>query len=275
MTSREDATPYVLGTTDAEHQRLIRQARILDKFTERLFRDARIGPGQRVLDLGSGLGDVSILAARLVGPSGTVVGIDNEAGIVAKASKRVSEGGLHNVTFLESNVASIVKFERFDAIVGRFILEYLPDPFDVVSRLCEQLRPGGVMAIQDASWGPFLALCSNLPLRSKCVQLVYETFQRSGAHMNMETVLFQAFQNAGLPAPSMRIDIPVGAEPDVRSYIYDLFCSLLPRMLQEHISSEGLGDIATLQARLEQEAAESNAFEVGQALVGAWSRKPD
>jgi hypothetical protein len=59
MTTTGPAAPYVLGSTDAEHERLIRQAARLDPFTERLFRDAGIGSGQRILDVGSGVGDVA------------------------------------------------------------------------------------------------------------------------------------------------------------------------------------------------------------------------
>src|SRR5438045_414293 len=63
---------YALGNTDAEHERLIRQAAILAPLTERFFRQACIGPGQRVLDLGSGVGDVALLAAGLVGAAGGI-----------------------------------------------------------------------------------------------------------------------------------------------------------------------------------------------------------
>ena len=61
---------YGLGYTTAEQERLIRQAAMVAPATERLFRAAGIGPGQRVLDLGSGMGDVAMLVARLVGPGG-------------------------------------------------------------------------------------------------------------------------------------------------------------------------------------------------------------
>ena len=64
---------YLLGSSDAEHERLIRQARRLAPVTERFFREAGIGPGQRVLDLGAGVGDVAMLLSRLVGPAGEVV----------------------------------------------------------------------------------------------------------------------------------------------------------------------------------------------------------
>ena len=98
--------PYLLGSTDAEHQRLIRQSEILNPFTERLFHDAGLGPGQRVLDIGSGLGDVSMLAARLVGTNGAVVGVDRDASIIAKAKVRVMDAGLRNVEFVESELGA-------------------------------------------------------------------------------------------------------------------------------------------------------------------------
>lgn len=69
---------YALGYTAAEQQRLIRQATRIAPVTERLFREVGIGPGQRVLDLGSGMGGVAMLVAGLVGPTGEVVGIERE-----------------------------------------------------------------------------------------------------------------------------------------------------------------------------------------------------
>ena len=94
MTTPTPDVRYVLGDTGAEHERLIRQAAIFDPFTERLFRDAGVGPGQHVPDVGSGVGDVAMLAARLVGPTGTVVGVERDAGTLTKARERVVEAGL-------------------------------------------------------------------------------------------------------------------------------------------------------------------------------------
>src|SRR5215467_4903050 len=126
------STNYPLGHTDAEHDRLIRQAKRVAPITERFFREAGIGLGQRVLDLGSGVGDVAMLVARLVGPSGEVVAIERDPKAIAKASARVTEAGCHNVSFNESNVSEIVDEKPFDAVVGRFILMYLPEPVAVL-----------------------------------------------------------------------------------------------------------------------------------------------
>src|SRR6266851_1963589 len=91
MTNTTSTREYALGSTEAEHERLIRQAARLAPFTERFFREAGIGAGQRVLDIGSGVGDVAMLAANLVGSTGEVVGIERDARSIARARARVSE----------------------------------------------------------------------------------------------------------------------------------------------------------------------------------------
>jgi SAM-dependent methyltransferase len=83
---------YALGNTDAEHERLIRQAMLLAPLTERFFRQAGIRPAQRVFDLGSGVGDVAMLAARLVGSAGEVVGVERDTRSIARARTRVAGG---------------------------------------------------------------------------------------------------------------------------------------------------------------------------------------
>ena len=92
--------------------------------------------------------------------------------------------------------------------------------------------------------------------------------------MDMELVLYRTFQLAGLPAPIMRIEIPVGADPDFARWVHDLFCSLLPRLEQHRLADKDVGDVDTLQQRLEDEAHAAKAFGATVGLVGAWSVKP-
>ena len=110
---------YILGWSDAEQDRLIRQATLLAPMTERLFREAGIGAGQRVLDIGSGVGDVAMITARLVGPSGEVVAIERNADYIARARERISALGLRNVTFIRADLNDVAVTEHFDAAVGR------------------------------------------------------------------------------------------------------------------------------------------------------------
>jgi ubiquinone/menaquinone biosynthesis C-methylase UbiE len=261
----------VLGSTDAEQERLIRQAAILDPFTERLFRDAGIGPGQRVLDIGSGMGDVAMLASRLVGRSGEVVGVERDASMIAKARARVAAGGLGNVTFIEADISSVATAEPFDAVVGRFILQFLPDPAEVLRSLSLVARPGGVLAFQEPTWGPFLQIIAHMPLTSACASLIQQTLHCSGARTAMELVLYRAFLDAGFPVPSMRIELPIGGNPDFTRWVYDLFCTVRPRLAHYDLSCEALGDLDTLLPRLQAEVNAAKSFDACLGLVGAWS----
>src|SRR5258708_4093397 len=183
MTAGIPSSDSLLGSTDAERERLIRQAVRLAPVTERFFREAGIGPGQRVLDLGSGVGDVSMLAARLVGPSGEVVGIERDPSSIAVAKARVAEAGFRNGTFTQTDASQIASDKPFDAAVGRFILMFLPDPAAVLRSLARLVRPGGALAFQEPAWQAFLALASPLPLWSKVVSSIHEIFRRSGVHL--------------------------------------------------------------------------------------------
>ena len=190
---------YALGYATAEQQRLIRQAARIAPVTERLFREAGIGPGQRVLDLGSGVGDVAMLVARLVGSRGEVVGIEREPSSIARAKSRAAEAGLQNVSFSQADVTQIASDGPFDAAVGRFILMFLPDPVSVLRSISRLVRPGGVVAFQEPSWIPMLALGSRLPLWSKVLAAIHETFLRSGVNMEMGLNLYAVFQQVGCP----------------------------------------------------------------------------
>src|SRR6266478_6102097 len=273
MTTTNSPSLYALGSTDAEHQRLIRQAALLAPFTERFFRSAGIGPGLRVLDLGSGVGDVAMLVARLVGHSGEVVGIERDQRSLDRARARVAEAGLHNVSFIQSDVSQITASKPFDAAVGRFILMWLPDPTSVLRQLSLLVRPGGVVAFQEPSWAPVFAISTHLPLWSAAACLMCETFRRSRANPEMGLTLYRIFQEAGLPAPAMQMELPLGDDPDFIRWMYDVMCSLRPQIQQLNLSLEKLGDFDTLLERLQAEVAASNGVTSWMAVVGARARK--
>ncbi|HEX3419791.1 MAG TPA: class I SAM-dependent methyltransferase [Candidatus Udaeobacter sp.] len=262
---------YLLGSDDAEHERLIRQARHFAPFTERFFREAGIGPGQRVLDLGSGVGDVTMLVGKLVGPSGEVVGIERDERSLALARARAKEARQRNVSFLRSDVTQISTNRPFDAVVGRFILQFLPHPVGVLRSAVQLLNPGGIVAFQEPSFAAFVHLCPHLPLWSAGAALIHETGRRAGVHLEMGFALHKMFQEAGLPPPKMHLDVPLGSDPDFTRWVYDVIRTLVPRMQELNVSAEPLGDLATLRERLHQEIVSANAVVPVLPLVGAWT----
>jgi SAM-dependent methyltransferase len=274
MRANNPPSSYALGSTDSEHERLIRQAARLAPCTERFFRDAGIGTGQHVLDLGSGVGDVAMLLARLVGRSGEVVGVERDSRSIARAKARVAEAGLHNVSFIQSDACEVTSKKPFDAAVGRLILMFVPDPVAVLRSLCQLVRPGGVLAFQEPSWEPTFAISTHLPLWSTAASLMCETFRRSGANPEMGLALYRIFQEAGLPAPAMQMEIPLGDDSEFIRWMYDVMCSLRPQIQQLNLSLGKLGDFDTLLERLQAEVAASNGVASWMAVVGAWCRKP-
>jgi len=263
---------YLLGNSDAEHERLIRQAIRLAPMTERFFRDAGIGPGQRVLDLGSGVGDVAMLVARLVGPSGEVIGIECDARAINRARTRAAAAGLHNVEFVATDIAHFSTDSCFDGVVGRYILQFLPDPVAALRSVAQGVQPGGIIAFQEVSFAPFIALSAHLPLWSTVVSLHHKVAVRVGVNTEMGPALNKVFRDAGLPTPNMRLEMELGHDPDFTRNVSDATRSIQPQIEKLNLHIEKLGDLSTLQQRLQDEIAASNTVVPWLPLVGAWCR---
>ena len=118
---------YVLGHSERELERLTVQARLFAPYTEQFLRHAGLRPGMSVLDVGAGHGDVSLLAARLVGPEGRVVALDQSASAVTAIERRAAAQGLRHVRAVQGDLGQARFDTPFDAIIGRFVLMYVPD----------------------------------------------------------------------------------------------------------------------------------------------------
>ena len=105
--------------------------------------------GMKVLDVGSGAGDVAFTLAEFVGPEGCVVGIDVNPDILKTAQARADEAGYSNVEFLAGDARTLELPDDFDAIVGRLVLLYMAEPAEALKRLTTLLRDGGIVAFQD------------------------------------------------------------------------------------------------------------------------------
>src|SRR4029079_2988532 len=177
--------------------------------TRQYFCRAGIEAGMRVLDIGSGAGDVAFLAAEIVGPTGTIVGSDRSATAVEAARARAKERNLGNVAFHECDPATSVFDRPFDAIVGRYVLMFSPDPVAMLRGIAKHLRPGGIMAFHEADWMG-AASVPPAPIYDNCFRCIAETFRRVGTNPNMGLGLHSAFIKAGLPAPTMAVSALAG-----------------------------------------------------------------
>jgi ubiquinone/menaquinone biosynthesis C-methylase UbiE len=213
-----------------------------------------------------------MLVARLVGPAGEIVAVERDRNSIAKARARVAEAGFHNVSFNESNVNEIENEKPFDAAVGRFILMYLPDPVATLRSVSQLVRPGGVIVFQEPTWVPVIAHLQALPLWFATASIIDKTMRLSANH-DMGAELYHTFVEAGLPPPTVRLELPMGKAPYLARWYYDTLCSLVPQVQQSNMSIESLGDLDTLVQRLQEEVEKSKTVACWFASVGAWCRK--
>jgi ubiquinone/menaquinone biosynthesis C-methylase UbiE len=266
---------YPLGYSEDEFKRLEQQNTLYMDFTEDVLRRAGLAPGMRVLDLGCGVGDVTQLAAWLVGPSGAVLGIDRSAESVSVATWRAASAGQDWVRFATAEIDAFSTHETFDAVIGRLVLMYLPNPAATLRRLCRHVRTGGVVAFQEL----VMPLARSVPEGAQfrqCLNWILDTFARGGFECDMGGKLLATFLAAGLPAPQMVVAgrAEGGPQSPVYDYIANTLRSLLPAVERMGVATAAEVDIDTVAERLRKEAVENHACIMPPPFVGAWTRLP-
>ena len=260
MSNQTRDAEYTMGRSTAETERLIEQSQLYDDVTRRFFLRSGIAKGMKVLDVGSGAGDVALTLAEFVGPEGTVIGVDVNPDILKTAQDRADAAGFSNVEFIAGDARTLELPNDFDAIVGRLVLLYMADPAEALRTLVTHLRPGGIVAFQDIEFGPYTAaLHPDTPLANKLIGWARDTFERSGAHLDMGIRLFQTFVDAGLPEPALHFEAPMGGPPDWPGYAYlaNSLRSLVPLMEAYEIATAEELDVDTLAERIQAEVAAS------------------
>ena len=112
----------------------------------------RLAPGERVLDLGSGAGTDSLVAAQMVGADGHVTGIDMTPAMLVKARSAATAMGVSNVEFVEGEAEQLPFADAsFDVVISNGVIDLIPDKDAVFAELYRVLVPGGRMQIADVT----------------------------------------------------------------------------------------------------------------------------
>jgi SAM-dependent methyltransferase len=264
-------TGYQLGSDASELQRLDRQGRVLAPATRTILQAAGVRRDMRVLDLGSGAGDVAFLAAELTGPAGEVVGIDQSPDAVAKATARAAERGLPNVRFIAGDIHDRVPDGPFDAIIGRLVLMYVPDPAAVLRTQAGLLRSGGIVAPIEFDLHSARSLPAT-PLVGQAHTWLREAFTRAGVDPALGPRLWAVLQAAGLqPLGMIGVQPHFGPEdPDGAAILAGIVRTVLPVIERTGVATAAEVGADTLQQRLSHELAASAAVFAHPMLISAW-----
>jgi SAM-dependent methyltransferase len=264
---------YAFGQNSVAIQRLVTQSELLNPFTQRLLEEAGLGLGMTVLDVGCGPGDVSLIAARLVGEAGRVIGVDTNAAALQVAHARAQTAAVQQVTFIAGDIQNVGLEHEFDAIVGRLILQHVSDPADLLGLLAQRLRPGGLIAFQeyDLTGNSTVPPC---PLWEQAGDWSREAMQRAGLELRMGMKLYSTFIAAGLPAPRLRYEAAVGAGPAWTGidHLANTVRVLLPLIVRLGVATAEEVAIDTLADRLREELVSHSSVARLSGIVAAWTR---
>jgi arsenite methyltransferase len=134
-----------LDEADREGAAADRQLRLLrSQMRDRVLHKAGLNRGSHVVDLGCGLGFLSLEAARVVGPMGRVTAVDASPGALETLQRKAEELGLANLYTQQADIAALpIEDATADAVIARSVLTYVPDRFAVLAEARRVLKPGG------------------------------------------------------------------------------------------------------------------------------------
>jgi ubiquinone/menaquinone biosynthesis C-methylase UbiE len=271
----ESGQQYVLGSDTEELARLDRQAALIERPTRQLLQAAGLGAGMHVLDLGSGLGHVARLAGELVGPTGSVLGIDRSREALAVARERTERAGMTHVTFAEGDVTTWRASQPFDAIVGRLLLFHVADPSAVVRHHVDNLRPGGLLLAIDYDNGGSRAE-PPVELVAATLRLIEAAFRAAGAWPRVGARLGLLLDEAGFErVTTFGVQAYLSPrDPSGPALLAGVLRSLAPAVVCHGIATAEQLELTTLERRMGDAIRDANAVIVPPAVVGAWGYAP-
>jgi ubiquinone/menaquinone biosynthesis C-methylase UbiE len=269
-------TTYALGHSEFELKRLILQASILRRISKRLLKEAGLREGMRMLDLGSGAGDISMLAADIVGPSGSVVGIDRSQDAVELAQHRANEAGYSQVAFKVCPVEDLNDPGSFDFAVGRYVLVHQVDPVGFIRIASQAVRPGGVIAFHENT--PSIPARSYPPLKlyDQLADLITAAAVFNLPYCDAAVHAPMLFQAAGLPYPTLFSETPLGGgeNSSICEWTADLHRALRPQYEKAGIVIPEPFDVDKIRDRLKAAATQSHCLLMMPMQICFWAKLP-
>lgn len=241
--------------------------------TARMLDDAGIAQGMRILDVGCAMGLLTRDLAVRAGPSGAVVGIDLEADRLEQARAEQAPDGSAPIDYIQADLSKpLPDLGTFDAIIGRRLLMYMPDPVHALRQLVPLLRPGGVMAWHEHSGVDMPWSVQPLKQHGLFANMVWDTIVKEGGRRSTALELPRILAECGLEVDPMRAEAIVMAQ-DAQGGAKNMAQMMLPRMIAAGVVDSAF-DSDGFVAALEAERKEAGGPIIWDIAYMTIARKP-
>jgi ubiquinone/menaquinone biosynthesis C-methylase UbiE len=262
---------YVLrsGQEGAERLRLL--GRVVAPTTEALLSRVGVLEGGHCLDVGCGLGVVTLELARRVGPAGQVVGMDLDDQVVQLARQTAARQMLP-VVFRTGSVMDLATESVYDLVYVRFLLSHLARPEEALHRLIGATRPGGVVVVEDTDFAGHFCYPS-CPAFDRYVALYRAAVDGHGGDACLGPRIPQLMEEAGLEQVELQVAMPVFREGEGKR-----LAAVTLEHIRESVVSSGLLSATELDgivAGLEAFTANPRTLISLPRIFQVWGRRPD
>ena len=249
MKDKIEQHEYIIGGGRQAKDRLNVLADTLQNQTKALLQRHGLAAGTTLLDVGCGGGNVSLMAADMVGHSGRVAAIDFDKEIIALAQNDAAAKGIDNVTFLAGSAGDMLYNGEFDMAYSRFLLSHLDNPLAVLIKMKQAVKPGGTIIVEDVDFAGHFCHPANAAFE-QYIQYYTTAAQHTGANANIGPSLLSLFKQAGIENVGFDVIQPAfNSGPGKWMAYYTL------ERIQHTLVKQGIATAEAVQHMLEKLAA--------------------
>jgi ubiquinone/menaquinone biosynthesis C-methylase UbiE len=262
---------YVIRGGQAGYDRLLLLAQKSGRDTSALLKRAGVRTGMRGIDVGCGGGTVTIELAQMTAPDGLITGIDMDAVKLDLAREEASRRRIDNVEFRTADVNAWDEPATYDLVYSRFLLQHLTARTELVARMWDAVRPGGVLIVEDADFDGWACHPPNAGF-DFFVRTYCEALRRRGGDPTAGRQLFEYFVRCGIPTPEMRVVETVDHAGDTKAMAWSTLDAT-----QEAIVAAGVAsaeDVGAALADLRGFTDDATTLISGPRVYQLWVERP-
>ena len=266
------AGEYSLATGEAAVRRLTALHRVYSPTGRRILLRAGLKPGMVVADFGCGVGATTRTLAEMVGPAGSVTGVDVSAAQLEQGRRLCEAEGISNARFVEASaMATGLPRGSFDLVYCRYLLLHLTDPAACLREMLDILKPGGVLVVEDGD----LSSAGSSPASS--LRWFADLFGRlgptRGLDYTLERRLYRLVKAAGFPEPEIEIHQPAITRGEERFLLKWSVEEAAPAFVAAGLVTAA--EMGRILADMDRDSKNPEILVLAPRMSLVWGRKPD